>query len=278
MPLSCLGLAKRFIDLVMQGEEFYALDDIYDVFSGQQKKRLTLLLSGYGCAWGKCTVCGFGKKLAEIHQKYPGLLRLDHGRLRLGLPRIDDVADLVAFYRMAVMLNVKQQPQWLYIYNGGSFLNADEIPLTAQIAIARLVGQHKSLDSLFVESRPEFVSSLSLARLTDGLKGKTLEIGIGLEAITDRVREVLIRKGFSRDDYGRAVGVCKNRGVKVLAYVFLKPLGLTEAESIDEAVRTIKYAFEAGTDEVSLSCAFVQEGTVMYEAFLKEGEEKFIPP
>jgi len=260
--LNFLGLGEGFIKLALPGEEFYDLDDIYDVFSSQQKKRLTLLLPGYGCAWGKCTMCGFGKKLAEVHRQYHGLLRIEAN-------------DFVAFCRMAIMLSVKQQPQWLYVYNGGSFLNVKEIPLAAQIAIARLIGQQENIDSLFIESRPEFVNSLSLARLADELKGKTLEIGIGLEAFTDRVREVLIRKGFSRGDYERAVGVCKNRGVKALTYVFLKPLGLTEAEAIDEAVRTIEYAFEAGTDEASLSCAFIQSCTPMHEVYLAG---KFTPP
>ena len=264
-PLNFLGLSEGFINWAM-GEKFCWLDNIYDIFSSQQKQRLTLLLPGYGCAWAKrsggCTMCGFGKKLAEVHQKYRGLFRIGAN-------------DFAGLYRVAERLSAKQKPESLYVYNGGSFLNSDEIPLLSQLAIAKSVGQHKSLDSLFVESRPEFINSLSLARLTDELKGKVLEIGIGLEAVDDRIREVLIRKGFSRDDYEQAVKTCKKRGVKVLTYVFLKPLGLTEAEAIDEAVKTIKYAFKTGTDEVSLSCAFIQPGTPMHEAYLAG---KFKPP
>jgi radical SAM enzyme (TIGR01210 family) len=265
-PLNFLGLGEKFVDWAMLGEKFCWLDSMYDIFVSQQQKRLTLLLPGYGCDWfkkfGGCTMCGFGQKLVEVHQKYRGLSRISAN-------------DFVGLYSMAEMLSAKQQPKLLYIYNGGSFLNENEIPLQAQLAITKAVSQHSTIRLLFVESRPEFINSLSLVRLTDELRGKTLEIGIGLEAVTDLVRDKMIHKGFTCADYERAVKDCKKQGVKVLTYVFLKPMGLTEAEAINEAVRTIKYAFEIGTDEVSLSCAFIQQDTPMHQVYLAG---KFKPP
>jgi radical SAM enzyme (TIGR01210 family) len=81
--------------------------------------------------------------------------------------------------------------------------------------------------------------------------------------------------GYGRSTSIKAIERLKSRGGFALTYVFLKPLGLSEREAIEEAVRTIEYAFNKGSDEISLSCAFVQEGTKTAKAY-EDG--KFRPP
>lgn len=195
-------------------------------------------------------MCGFNQKLGGVNKQW---------KLSAG--------DLLGLYKIAEHLSRPFQPDWLYVYNGGSFLNPNEIPLQTQLGIFKEIRHHKTTGALFVESRPEFIQKNHLTLLRQALGHKLLEVGIGLEAVTDRVREVNIHKGFSRQDYERAVNLLRGFGIKVFTYVFLKPLGLTEKEAIEEAVRTITYAFEVGSDEVSLSCAFIQEGTVMERAY-----------
>lgn len=260
--LKPLGLRKNLLNLIFSGERFFFVDQIYDFSARQIRKRLVLELPGKGCTWyktsGGCTMCGFNKKLDEVNRRWKF-----------------SAADLMGFFKIADLLSQSEKPELLYIYNGGSFLNEKEIPLEVQLGIAKAVAKHSTLKVLFVESRPEFVTKERLIPLLDVLNGKRLEVGIGLEAVTEKVRNEYIHKGFPLTKYREAIEILKNHGVMVLTYVFLKPLGLSEREAIEEAIRTIKYAFEVGSDEISLSCAFIQEGTKMAE-FYRRGE--FRPP
>ncbi|MCX6786119.1 MAG: hypothetical protein NTZ18_04720 [Candidatus Komeilibacteria bacterium] len=170
-----------------------------------------------------------------------------------------------------------QNPQNLTIYNGGSFLNSGreisgskpEIPYSLQTAICRHVGQHPTIQKLFVESRPEFITRSNIGSLTDLLQGKVLQVGIGLESKNNKVRNSILRKGINLGQFENAVSVLKEYKAKSLAYVFFKPMELSEEEAIDDAVHTIQYCFEAGVDEVSLSCAFIQDGTKMADQYRK---------
>jgi radical SAM enzyme (TIGR01210 family) len=257
-----VGLAKRAISFLFKGEELFFTDRVYDSFTKNIRPRLILNIPGRGCAWfkasGGCTMCGFNRKLEEVNRRWKF-----------------SSSDLIGFFKIAEILSRSEKPELLYIYNGGSFLNENEIPLETQLAVAKAVRIHPTLKVLFVESRPEFINGERLSRFLEVLGPKKLEVGIGLEAVTNKVREEYIHKGFSLPAYEKAVEMSRSRGVRVLTYVFLKPLGLSEREAIEEAIRTIKYAFEAGSDEISLSCAFVQEGTKMEEVYMR-GE--FRPP
>lgn len=260
--LKSLGLAESFVRLVTRGEKFFELDKSYNPLSGLLESRLTLELPGRGCSWSKksggCTMCGFSRKLEAINREWHL-----------------SASDLTALYEIAVLLTKPKKPELLCVFNGGSFLNEDEIPPETQLAIAKRVERHPTLKQLFIESRPEFITKERVLLVRDALDGKRLEVGIGLEAVTDRVREEYIRKGFSLSEYEKSVRLLQSFGAHVFTYVFLKPLHLSEKEAIEEAVKTTRYAFSTGSDEVSLSCAFVQEGTSMAEAY-RRGE--FKPP
>lgn len=164
-----------------------------------------------------------------------------------------------------------QNPHNLTIYNGGSFLNSGnevpglkpEIPLSLQKAICQHVGHHPTIQKVFVESRPEFVTQGNISTLTELLQGKTLQVGIGLESSNNTVRNRMLRKGMSLSNFQRAVGILREHKAESMAYVFLKPVGLSESEAIADAVNTIKFCFESGVNEVSLSCAFIQAETEM---------------
>jgi len=255
-------LGKRALPLLIGNKGFFLVDKIYDQSTRRIATRLIVELPGRGCVWyktsGGCSMCGFNRKLEELNAKWKF-----------------SANDMFGLYKIAELLSRSQKPEAVYIYNGGSFLNPHEIPLKTQLDICRDISRHQIISTLFVESRPEFVRPETIIPLKKALSFKSLEIGLGLEAVSDVVREVFIHKGFTCQDYERAVKLLKDNGIRVLTYVFLKPLGLSEKEAIEEAVQTIEYAFSAGSDEVSLSCAFIQEGTLMGKAY-REG--KFRPP
>jgi len=253
-------IATDFLNLIMKNQKFFYVDRICDFQENKTLTRLTLLLPGKGCEWaiktGGCTMCAFWKKAQEIGKNLSG-------------------SDLISIYEIANILTKKNQPSILTIYNGGSFLNNNEIPFDVQLKICKKVNQHPSIKKLFIESRVEFITDQKIKALKNKLRNKTLIIGIGLEAQDDKIRNAIIRKGLNKKDYERAIKLLKENGVRTLTYVFLKPIYLTEKEGIEEAIKTIEYAFKVGTDEVALEIAFIQEGTLMSKLFEKN---KYKPP
>ncbi len=250
----------KLLNLITRNQRFFYVDKIYDFDEKTTISRLVLLLPGKGCEWavktGGCTMCAFGKRAQELGQKFSG-------------------DDLFTLFQIAINLTITDRPLNLTIYNGGSFLNDNEIPFETQMKICQGVGEHPSLKKLFIESRIEFINERKIGALKNKLKDKMLIIGIGLEAQDDKIRNSFIKKGVEKKNYEKIIKFLKQNNVKTLTYVFLKPIFLTEKEAVEEAIKTIKYAFEVGTDEVALETAFIQEGTLMAKLFK---ENKYKPP
>jgi len=245
-------------------ESFSATANFFDPLLRQTVKRWMLLLPAINlCDWylksNGCTMCGFNCR-GSSKQQYAWLTQFFGGRA------------LHALYWLGYFGVKNQNPQNLTIYNGGSFLNSGkevlgskpEIPFSLQTTICQHIGQHPTIQKLFIESRPEFVTQGNISTLSKLLAEKTLQVGIGLESSDNRVRNTLMKKGMELSVFKHAIAVLKEHGAKSLAYVFLKPVGLSESEAIADTVRTIQFCFETGIDEVSLSCAFVQKGTEMH--------------
>lgn len=241
---------------------FSYTEKIFNVEKNEKLTRWTLLLPGSGCAWAKtsagCHMCGFKVKIDQVNRGKPA-----------------SVTKLMTIFQLGKSLTRGSSPYSLSVYNGGSFFNDEEIPFEVQERICREVERSSSIEQLIVESRPEFATNDKIKLLTSLLKRKKLRVAIGLEAVSDYVREVCINKGFSTKDYERAVEILKKNGAEVSTYVFLKPIYLSEQESIEEAVRTTRYAFSLGSSEIMIESAFIQPGTKMQELYLS-GE--FRPP
>jgi len=236
---------------------FSYVDRIYDSTERKLIHRWVLLFPGSGCSWAKsehggCYMCGFKSRIDEIIND-----------IRIS-PR-----ELIKIYKAAKSMASGEMAENLTIYNGGSFLNDDEIPLEVQLEICEDVSSIPSIKVLFIESRPEFVTEEKISLLVSKLGGKKLKVGLGLECVSDDIREKCVNKGLSKKDFEKAVMLLRNNGVKVLTYVFIKPLYVTEREAISEAIRTTNYAFRVGSNEVTLEAALVQRGTKMEEVYRK---------
>lgn len=241
-------------------EYWSTTETIFDPTVQRPICQLVIMLPGAGCEWAKksggCYMCGFSCATRKYSR---GLL----------LP--------AAVFKVMIKkaLSKNQGIGSVAIYNGGSFLNPREIPESVPIWLCKQIEISKHVRQLFVESRPEFVDDVQIRTMVDSLGSKVLKVGIGLECATDFIRERCVHKGFSLQEYSKAVQTLKSLGARILTYIFLKPLFLSEAEAIEEAVKTIVYAFEQGSDEVALESAFVQKGTFMHRMF-QSG--KFKPP
>ena len=243
--------------------DFSSVDTIFDPLLKRKSRRWLLELPGAGCEWwkksGGCTMCAFN----QATQRYT-----------FGGKLYPNFIFMLLFY-YAYQQVKRKNPELLVIYNGGSFLSDKEIPEKTQLAILRFVEKHPTIKKIMVESRADLITGGKLSRYAEAIDGKDLEIAIGLESVDDAVRNGCLKKGLTKKKFEQAIALCHQVGFSVFAYVFLKPPCLSEKEAIEDAVRTIEYCFKVGVDEVSLSCAFVQKDTILYELYKRK---EYTPP
>ncbi|MFH2059657.1 MAG: archaeosine biosynthesis radical SAM protein RaSEA [Pseudomonadota bacterium] len=156
----------------------------------------------------------------------------------------------------------------LCVYNAGSFFNDKEVPRKARYEIYKRINKIDGIKQIIFESRPEYICAEELQLIQDTID-KRIEIGIGLESSNEKIRQVCLNKGFSLDEYLRAIEICKKHNVSCLAYVLLKPLFLNEQNAINDAVNSIKWAFEKGIDVISIEPVSVQKGTLVHLLYNK---------
>jgi radical SAM enzyme (TIGR01210 family) len=213
----------------------------------------------YGCQYrqenGGCFSCG---------EAY-GLGRTPEVALTVK-PIVDEVLKMI--------LNSKQSPEWICWYVEGSNLNAIECPREALEIILTLFASIPSVKRITIESRPEFVTDEVLDLLQKKVieSGVEIEIGIGVETRSDFIRKYCFNKGetFTWKIFEQTVHKIKEKkGLRVLAYVSLKPPFLTEKVSITEAMETIRECFKINVDAVSLELVSIQEFTLVEYLWLK---------
>ena len=224
---------------------------------GKTVKRVVLFLPVIrGCQWrlscGGCFPCGMAYGLG-INPEHPSI-------------EIKPVVEKTIEWLVG-----EEAPEWVCVYNEGSFLNPWELSPFAQSVILTLIAQIESVKRITIESRPEFITPDSLKPLEEitNTYGVEVEIGIGIEVRNDFVREVCVNKGFSWEEFGRGIKAIRERGLRSLAYVFLKPPFLTEREAIEEAVSTVEACFNEGVDAISLEVASIHEWTLLEYLWLK---------
>ena len=211
-----------------------------DVLAGEIVDAFVIIFRTRGCSWALnsgCTMCGyFNDSMWE---------------------RISDKNLLKQFD--AVMKRYSGE-KFIKIFTSGSFLDDAEIkPRVRNKFLSKLV---ETADKVSVESRPEYITDHKLSGIKNIFQSKTFEIGTGLETANDFVREHAINKGFTFNDYKNAAEVLKKNDCKLKTYVIVKPPFLTEKESIEDAVGTIK-KIKKITDVVSLNPTNVQRNTLV---------------
>ena len=245
------GIRRRALEELRARGSFAAWRE-KDYLDGESVDAGVVVLSTRGCAWALragCTMCGYiydssrGVSQAEVLRQF-----------KEGVAKIGKVA-------------------YLKVFNSGSFFDSGEIAPEARREIYRLVNS-LGIRRLQVESRPEYISREVLEEAAELLEPE-LEVGIGLETTSDYVREVCINKGFTLGEFRRALGLCRSAGAKVKAYLLIKPPFLTEAEAIEDAVRSGIKAARMGVDRLSFNPLNVQRGTLVEELFKKR---EYRPP
>lgn len=209
-----------------------------------------IILPTMGCRWGRksgCTMCGYVYDASSLSQSE--LLEEFIGCL----DKLDNI-------------------EYLKIFNSGSFFDEEEIRAETREKIFEEINKRK-IRRVQVETRPEFLNEENLDKSLSKLDSE-LEIGLGIETVSDYVRINCINKNSLFKDYKRAIRLCRSLGAFVKAYLLLKPPFLTEKEAMDDCVSSA-IKLSKLVDRISINPVNVQKGTLV-ELLFRNGEYR--PP
>lgn len=252
------GLKSRLLTLmraVRCSSPYYSVDttspklvEVWEsYFQGAAAKRVIIYLRSSGCSWAVGPRVRGGRR-----NFFAGCFDCEHSIAETTCGVRITPHDYVCQFDKAYSDQDFSNIPVLCLFNEGSLLNNSELPAEALSYMLNRISKNNNIHKVIVESLPVYITDDSLQALTNALPGKSVEIGIGLESSNILIRELCINKPFSLSDFRQAVSLCKKIGVKVLAYVLLKPNFLTEREAIEDAISSIRYAFSVGVDAVSV--------------------------
>jgi len=214
-------------------------------------KAIFIILPTEGCSWalsssGGCTMCSY---IADSVLE----------------PVSADV--LIDIFKNALKRHDLSEKTAVKIFTSGSFLNEEEFPPEARAEILEILGKEEHVEEVVVESRPEYVNRDVLIECCEVLGDKIFEVSIGLESANDKIRKEKINKGFSREDFEKAIHIINDLKskykIKSKAYLFVKPILTSEKDAIDDAVESAIYSESVGVDRISFCPATIHKGTLM---------------
>ncbi|MHA1932966.1 MAG: hypothetical protein ACW96X_10520, partial [Promethearchaeota archaeon] len=161
-------------------------------------KALTVILRTKGCSWclsetGGCTMCGYiqDANIEEVSQ--------DHIRNQIDYVLNNTINEI----------SEDNEKYAFKIFNSGSFFDENEISKEVREYIYEKVANIENIKEFVIESRVEYINAEKLRDLKEYLKGKYIEIAIGIETVNDYIRNYYINKGMKFDEFKNILQICK---------------------------------------------------------------------
>ncbi|BAP63194.1 archaeosine biosynthesis radical SAM protein RaSEA [Methanococcus maripaludis] len=231
-------------------------DDVFrDKTFGQS---FTIILRTKGCRWayesGGCTMCSYlmDASPAEITSE--------------NLKNQFDSA--VEKYKDQLNKNMS-----IKLFTSGSFLDTFEIPLETREYIFKRI-EEMGAKEVAIESRAEFVTPKNMESIKNILSCN-IEIGVGIESLNERIRNVAIHKGVPTKAIENAFSVAEEYDVGIKAYILIKPPFISEKEAIIDAIDTANKCIEMGCSRISFCPASIHKGTLIETLWKKN---QYRPP
>jgi len=214
---------------------------------------LTIILNTGGCRWaraGGCTMCGYVAESVEGGT-------VPHDALMAQVDAALDHEQAEAASRCGLVK----------IYTSGSFLDEREVPAKTREAIAETFSDR---DRMVVESLPDFVERERLDTFLD--RDLALDVAVGLETATDRVRHDCVNKYFDFADFEAACEIADEAGAGIKAYLLMKPAFLSESEAIADMKRSVRRCADLDPcHTVSMNPTNVQSFTMVEQLHFADG-------
>jgi radical SAM enzyme (TIGR01210 family) len=209
-----------------------------ELLNGSLEKALVVILRTQGCRWAEeqgCLMCGY--KQDSYHGEVPASAL--ETQFESAMQKFSD-------HKM------------VKIFNSGSFLDENEIPVAVRTNIIKSLAEKKV--RIVIESRPEYITADALEQLKSNTND--IEVALGLETASDSVNELCINKGSKFADYMAATRLLRDSRFRVRTYLLLKPPFLTENDSINDVWSSMEKIREL-TDVISINPVNVQKGTMV---------------
>jgi hypothetical protein len=221
---------------------------------GKIINRLIIHLYSRGCSWvdqtGGCSMCGFyaGTSTSQHITKENYSLQLKNALKKYDMSEYPIVG----------------------IYNAGNLLSEKEVSTNALIEICSIIAQHSTIKRILVESKLEYIDVDKLQEMQRILGDIKIELGIGVETINEKIRDLCINKPFPNTLLEKKVELLRSIGVIPKTYLLFKPPFLTEQESIDDFVHTVKALRELGVTEIDCESMTIQKHTLVEELWNRD--------
>lgn len=203
----------------------------------------TIILQCPPCSWNQCIFCGYSKDCLTTVQPSPEMF----------LRQLNTYFDI---YGVGGCLE---------IYNSGSFLDDKQISSESRIAIFRRLAA-KGINSVTIESRPEYITKDRIGRLMNEFTGK-LTVAIGLEVADNSVLQML-DKGFTLKEVERAFTILNGLGVFSRVYLLVGPPFVKDP--MTSALDSVRYAKKIGFTEISMLGAYPMKKTKGHQLWKKK--------
>jgi radical SAM enzyme (TIGR01210 family) len=214
-------------------------------------KEFTIILRTRGCSWslsesGGCSMCGYIQDAVneDINQEH-----------------IKNQFDYAYNNKIKEIINDNDN-YVIKIFNSGSFFDDFEITEDVRKYIYEKIEDIDNVKEVVVESRIEYINSEKIKTFNEYLKGKYVEIAIGLETVNDYIRNHYINKGMQFDDFIKAIKMCLGEDIGVKAYLLFKPLFLNEQGAIDDCITSINSLIDLKINTISINPLNIQRGTL----------------
>ena len=219
---------------------------------------ITLIFRSSACSWaasksGGCTMCGYWNDRADTSISGQNFWNQFQQTITKYESLLQDPSQAIVFK----------------MFTSGSFCDPKELDLEIQLQILRTLTTFVSVKEIVIESRPEYVQEKLLDQYKDILTTQYLEIGIGLESRSDYIRNNIINKGFTWDQFVRVTDRLHQYGFGVKAYLIFKPPFLPEYAAMTDLFNSVRACVNLGVDTISINPTNIQQHTICEVLFTK---------
>ncbi len=183
-------------------------------------ERMTVILQGQPCTWGKCVFCPFA-----LEQSKSLAMVISNNRRII----------------MQAMEKLNPTVKRVVVFNGGSF---HELPFDSVEKLVPLA-ENRVLE---IEERSEFVTLNSIKALLRLYNPSLLRIRVGLEVADERIRNSLLKKGISDAEITRLSNLrekLRSEGIPAEIWVYvLFGIEYIPENKVVESVNLFKRLFD----------------------------------